>query len=230
MTACARARPSGRRHATTIPKPSRTRSATGARPAATARLGSRSRASTAWMATARRCPSSSPSPTATTACSSSTRRTRPAYSAPTGAASAPSSRAARTCVTLHTCGKALGVTGALVLAPTTLRDYLVNRCRPFIYATAPSPLDAGAGARGSPHLPLRCRAARAAARAHCRWPASSSRPRAASPRRDRRSSRSSSARMRARRSSPPPCRRMASTSAPCARPRCPRAPRGCGCR
>ena len=45
-------------------------------------------------------------------------------------------------VTLHTCGKALGVIGALVLAPDTLRDYLVNRCRPFIYATAPSPLDA----------------------------------------------------------------------------------------
>ena len=45
-------------------------------------------------------------------------------------------------LTLHTCGKALGVTGALVLAPGTLRDYLVNRCRPFIYATAPSPLDA----------------------------------------------------------------------------------------
>jgi 8-amino-7-oxononanoate synthase len=45
-------------------------------------------------------------------------------------------------LTLHTCGKALGVTGALVLAPATLHDYLVNRCRPFIYATAPSPLDA----------------------------------------------------------------------------------------
>lgn len=45
-------------------------------------------------------------------------------------------------LTLHTCGKALGVTGALVLAPATLRDYLINRCRPFIYATAPSPLDA----------------------------------------------------------------------------------------
>ena len=45
-------------------------------------------------------------------------------------------------VTLHTCGKALGVIGALVLSPDTLRDYLVNRCRPFIYATAPSPLDA----------------------------------------------------------------------------------------
>jgi len=43
-------------------------------------------------------------------------------------------------VCLHTCGKALGVMGALVLGPHVLRDYLVNRCRPFIYATAPSPL------------------------------------------------------------------------------------------
>lgn len=43
-------------------------------------------------------------------------------------------------VSLHTCGKALGVSGALVLAPRVLRDFLVNRCRPFIYATAPSPL------------------------------------------------------------------------------------------
>ncbi len=30
--------------------------------------------------------------------------------------------------------------GALVLAPQVMRDFLVNRCRPFIYATAPSPL------------------------------------------------------------------------------------------
>lgn len=43
-------------------------------------------------------------------------------------------------ITLHTCGKALGVSGALVLGPKVLCDYLVNRCRPFIYATAPSPL------------------------------------------------------------------------------------------
>ena len=43
-------------------------------------------------------------------------------------------------VSLHTCGKALGVMGALVLAPQVLCDFLVNRCRPFIYATAPSPL------------------------------------------------------------------------------------------
>jgi 8-amino-7-oxononanoate synthase len=45
-------------------------------------------------------------------------------------------------VTLHTCGKALGVMGGLVLGPDVLRDYLVNRCRPFIFATAPSPLSA----------------------------------------------------------------------------------------
>lgn len=43
-------------------------------------------------------------------------------------------------VALHTCGKALGASGALVTGPGTLCDYLVNRCRPFVYATAPSPL------------------------------------------------------------------------------------------
>lgn len=47
-------------------------------------------------------------------------------------------------ITLHTCGKALGVMGALVLAPKTIRDFLVNRARAFIYATAPSPLVAAA--------------------------------------------------------------------------------------
>jgi len=43
-------------------------------------------------------------------------------------------------VALHTCGKALGVSGALIAGPQLLCDYLVNRSRPFIYATAPSPL------------------------------------------------------------------------------------------
>jgi len=43
-------------------------------------------------------------------------------------------------VTLHTCGKALGLFGALICLPATLRDFLVNRCRAFIFATAPSPL------------------------------------------------------------------------------------------
>lgn len=41
---------------------------------------------------------------------------------------------------VHTCGKALGAAGALVTATGVLRDFLVNRCRPFIFATAPSPL------------------------------------------------------------------------------------------
>ncbi|MDX8469929.1 8-amino-7-oxononanoate synthase [Mesorhizobium sp. VK23B] len=49
-------------------------------------------------------------------------------------------------VVLHTCGKALGASGALITAPALLCDYLVNRCRPFIYATAPSPLMAVAAA------------------------------------------------------------------------------------
>lgn len=45
-------------------------------------------------------------------------------------------------VIVHTCGKALGASGALVTASTVLRDFMVNRCRPFIFATAPSPLTA----------------------------------------------------------------------------------------
>jgi 8-amino-7-oxononanoate synthase len=47
-------------------------------------------------------------------------------------------------ITVHTCGKALGVMGALVIGPRTIRDFLVNRGRAFIYATAPSPLMAAA--------------------------------------------------------------------------------------
>lgn len=43
-------------------------------------------------------------------------------------------------ITLHTCGKALGAMGGLVCGPQVAIDYLVNRCRPFIYSTAPSPL------------------------------------------------------------------------------------------
>lgn len=43
-------------------------------------------------------------------------------------------------VTLHTCGKAMGVEGALICGPRILVDYLVNRARPFIFSTAPSPL------------------------------------------------------------------------------------------
>lgn len=45
-------------------------------------------------------------------------------------------------ITLHTCGKALGTVGGFILAPRVVRDFLVNRARPFIFATAPSPLTA----------------------------------------------------------------------------------------
>ena len=53
--------------------------------------------------------------------------------------------------------------GALVTGPQVLCDFLVNRARPFIYATAPSPLMAAVVRAALDHLPLRCRAARAAA-------------------------------------------------------------------
>ncbi|MBK8012930.1 MAG: 8-amino-7-oxononanoate synthase [Deltaproteobacteria bacterium] len=43
-------------------------------------------------------------------------------------------------ISVHTCGKALGVMGGLVLGPRVVSDYLINRGRPFVYATAPSPL------------------------------------------------------------------------------------------
>lgn len=43
-------------------------------------------------------------------------------------------------ITIHTCGKALGVSGALVCLAKPLRDFLVNRGRNFIFSTAPSPL------------------------------------------------------------------------------------------
>lgn len=43
-------------------------------------------------------------------------------------------------ISLHTCGKALGVSGALITLSPLLRDYMINRARGFIYATAPSPL------------------------------------------------------------------------------------------
>jgi len=50
-------------------------------------------------------------------------------------------------ISLHTCGKALGVSGALVCAPAQIIAYLVNKARPFIYSTAPPPFLAAAVAR-----------------------------------------------------------------------------------
>lgn len=45
-------------------------------------------------------------------------------------------------LTLHTCGKALGASGAIIGGASVLIDVLVNKARGFIYATAPSPLNA----------------------------------------------------------------------------------------
>lgn len=45
-------------------------------------------------------------------------------------------------LTLHTCGKGLGVAGGLICGPQVMIDALINRARPFIFATAPSPFNA----------------------------------------------------------------------------------------
>ncbi|PCJ10544.1 MAG: 8-amino-7-oxononanoate synthase [Rhodobacteraceae bacterium] len=45
-------------------------------------------------------------------------------------------------LSLHTCGKALGVSGALICGAGPLIETLINKARAFIFATAPSPLNA----------------------------------------------------------------------------------------
>ena len=45
-------------------------------------------------------------------------------------------------ITLHTCGKAIGVAGGLVCGSGDVIEYMVNCSRPFIYSTAPMPLQA----------------------------------------------------------------------------------------
>jgi 8-amino-7-oxononanoate synthase len=45
-------------------------------------------------------------------------------------------------ITLHTCGKGLGASGALICAERVVIETLVNKARPFLFATAPAPLSA----------------------------------------------------------------------------------------
>ena len=45
-------------------------------------------------------------------------------------------------LTVHTCGKALGLCGGLICGARPMIDILINRARPFIFATAPPPLNA----------------------------------------------------------------------------------------
>lgn len=59
---------------------------------------------------------------------------------PDGCGLAASFEGLENVVALHTCGKALGGAGALLSLPRILREFLVNRCRPLIFSTAPSPL------------------------------------------------------------------------------------------
>lgn len=45
-------------------------------------------------------------------------------------------------IAVHTCGKALGASGGLVCASGAIIDFMINRSRPFIYSTAPPPMNA----------------------------------------------------------------------------------------
>lgn len=45
-------------------------------------------------------------------------------------------------IVIHTCGKALGVAGGLVCASEEVVDFLINAARPFIFSTAPMPVQA----------------------------------------------------------------------------------------
>lgn len=50
----------------------------------------------------------------------------------------------RALASMHSAGKALGVAGAWVACDNTVKEFLINFSRPFIYSTAPSPLVATA--------------------------------------------------------------------------------------
>ncbi len=45
-------------------------------------------------------------------------------------------------ITLHTCGKAMAVAGAIICAGEEIIDFMVNTSRPFIFSTAPMPVQA----------------------------------------------------------------------------------------
>ena len=45
-------------------------------------------------------------------------------------------------ISLHTCGKGLGASGALICAERVVIETLVTKARPFLFATAPAPLAA----------------------------------------------------------------------------------------
>ena len=79
-------------------------------------------------------------PSGTMRCCSSTRRMRPGVYGTRGRGLAAALEGRENVIALHTCGKALGGAGALVSGPRVLCEFMLNRCRPFIYATAPSPL------------------------------------------------------------------------------------------
>ena len=136
----------------------------------------------------------------------------------------------RNVITLHTCGKALGRVGGFVLAPRVIRDFLVNRARPFIFATAPSPLVAAIT-----RAALGISATRPRRRERLAALVGFRRPGAAAPLRPRAVGIAYPAGHRRRRSRPrwrsrPRCSGAASTCARSGRRRWPKAPRGCASR
>jgi 8-amino-7-oxononanoate synthase len=57
---------------------------------------------------------------------------------------------------LRTCGKALGGEGGLLTMPAILREFFINRARPFIFSTAPSPLTAHLAHHAIAHIADNC--------------------------------------------------------------------------
>ena len=43
-------------------------------------------------------------------------------------------------ISMHTCGKAFGAAGAIIACNRTIKNYLINKARPFIFSTALPPL------------------------------------------------------------------------------------------